>query len=77
MPVFRSGCEMRLFDFIMLRAGVSSEPVFAAGLGFALFGIAVDYGVAFHPSLGMTHVVSAEYAIAFSSKSAGTTGYVP
>ncbi|NOZ60234.1 MAG: hypothetical protein GXO74_00985 [Calditrichaeota bacterium] len=55
----RTGFEYVFGNKVMLRSGVISDPAhYCFGLGFHLRGVICDYGVTFHPDLGVTHQFS-------------------
>ena len=55
--VLRGGVEYGLTDFLLLRAGMESDPVtFNAGLAVCLSGITVEYAYADHPVLPGSHL---------------------
>lgn len=63
VPVFRAGFEMWFIDSIAVRAGTTSRPEFSAGCGVRLCGVSIDYAAVLHPSLGITHVLSAGWGM--------------
>lgn len=58
----RSGLELKLSNFLLLRGGVASEPArFSLGFGLHLYTISIDYTFVSHPTLNLTHLISISF----------------
>ena len=63
-PDFRAGCEWMLSDVLMLRAGFTTMPAtVCGGVGFSYNHWHIDYGLTFHPELGITHSATARFCL--------------
>ena len=61
-PVFKAGLEFRLIEKLMLRAGISTNPVQNSfGITYSLGKFKVDIAFATHRELGMIPFVSVGY----------------
>ncbi len=55
-PSIKFGTEYELFDFFLLRFGVSSKPEnYSFGFGISFSFVQTEYAVTSHPYLGLTH----------------------
>jgi hypothetical protein len=53
---FRAGSEVQVGRHLLLRGGMRTNPnALTAGFGVALRGLALDYSLRTHPTLGATH----------------------
>ncbi len=53
---FSGGLEYRLFEIILLRLGIRTEPdTYTAGIGIKYSFFQLDYAIFTHPFLGLTH----------------------
>jgi len=60
----RTGARFSPIESIDLRFGVSTEPArYFAGVGFHYFSISVDYSVATHVELGLTHTIGISFSL--------------
>jgi hypothetical protein len=59
----RTGIRFAPLESIVLRAGVSSDPSrYYAGFGIRYSSISVDYSVATHAELGLTHTIGISFS---------------
>lgn len=60
---FKSGLEAELLDDFYVRAGISTEPVYATfGIGYSRWNVTLDLAFTNHPALGFTPHFSLQYA---------------
>ncbi|QQT24332.1 DNA-binding protein [Sphingobacterium spiritivorum] len=60
----RSGLEYRLHPSLVVRGGVSSNPIeYFAGLGFVLPRVRIDLSSSFHPNLGTSPQIALAYGL--------------
>jgi hypothetical protein len=60
----RAGIEYYLFQRIALRSGFSTAPTqFSAGFGLLLSVVEIDYAIATHADLGLTHYFSVQFPV--------------
>ncbi|MDZ7262935.1 MAG: helix-hairpin-helix domain-containing protein [candidate division KSB1 bacterium] len=60
----RAGGEYYLFQRIALRSGFSTAPAqFSAGVGLLVSMVEIDYAIATHADLGLTHYFSVQFPV--------------
>ncbi len=60
----RTGVRFSPLEFVCLRFGVSSDPSrYFAGFGIHYSSISVDYSVATHAELGLTHTIGISFSL--------------
>jgi len=61
-PTYRVGTEFQPHDIVTLRTGIQGEPSrLFGGVGIHLSTITVEYGIATHDDLGLTHSIGVRF----------------
>ncbi len=60
---YRAGIEFSLNEIVTLRAGTQSDQSrLYGGIGFKIFSFQIDYGIATHLELGLTHSIGITFS---------------
>lgn len=61
-PTYRAGIEFKPHEIVVIRSGYQGEPSrLFGGVGFTLSPFTIDYGVATHDDLGLTHSIGISF----------------
>ncbi|MEW6062726.1 MAG: hypothetical protein AB1600_12375, partial [Bacteroidota bacterium] len=61
-PTYRAGAEFQPHEIVTLRTGIQGEPSrLFGGVGIHLSTVTVDYGIATHNDLGLTHSIGVRF----------------
>ncbi|MBI2428017.1 MAG: hypothetical protein HYV29_04355 [Ignavibacteriales bacterium] len=61
-PTYRAGIEFEPHDIVVVRSGFQGKPSrLFAGIGFTVTRFTIDYGVATHDDLGLTHSIGISF----------------
>jgi len=62
-PTYRASVEFSPHEIMVLRAGIQGEPSrLFGGIGVTILPFTVDYGIATHADLGLTHSIGISFA---------------